>query len=1701
MEVSNLDGFKLNVKVNFVEMLNYSLVNNDFLLINEITVTSEQEFKEPKSFYIKIYAESGFIFEYQQEFLFVENYSEYIIKKPTIPYNYDYFREINERIKTYFFVEILDGNNNIVFKSPYKINILPYQHWLGSNIYPELTCSYIVPNDDEVRRIVSEAGVKLKEWTGNPTFDGYQSGESEKVRLQAAAIYASLQKDNIAYKNPPASFEKFGQKIRYPQEIIKYKNGTCLDLAFLYAACLEAVGLNALVVFIKEHAFAGYWLIDKNFKEPYIDDYATISKRLSNDIKEIDVVETTAFVNGHSYSFEDAIESAYNSLNNPYNYTGTVDVSSGRQYGITPVITKSDQSNFVMEGYGERTIVTDAPNTVIERKGDIEFKVDAIEKTDIWSRNLLDLTLRNPLINFKVNKSAIQLMVYDLANLEDELASSKSFKVIEKPDNFIIRDANVGIFNPKELEFKFSKLIDADFKDKRIRSFLTDYMLEKQLKDIYRKARVNLDENGANSLFLAVGMLKWCENNDRSQFYRAPIVLLPLSIEKKNAGSQFLIGLSDDDPELNITLIEYLRQKFNIDLRYLIDMPRDESGIDISLLFSTIRKAILDKIGWDIEEIAVISNFSFSKFVMWNDLQNRKNEIASNKNVQALINGNYEDKKFSDLLSAKEIENNFKPHEISSGSTVDAYQLEAINASTSSSFVLHGPPGTGKSQTITNMILHNLNLGKKVLFVAEKQAALNVVSDRLSKLGLNDFALELHSNKTKKSLFLNKVEKSLNKDLKNEKIEIESKSNNIYELKKELNTFVDVLHKKQSSGYSLYELIQLHEQFKSVSNIIEISDNKIKNLSKIEINKIKDLAKMTDQTIKQLNYKFNTHPLQDFKLTKYSISKGNSFDKNINQFKNASFKIVDLLKCHVNQYDIDNVEELISLGESINLIKDYNLDVEISDNMFISYKNIPLNQAFDYASQTLEQYRKSMGYLIQKYNKQILSINVPYLKSEYFEAKSKLFKGKKIKKIISNLEALLIEYHTMEEHEFERDLQNIADFQNSRNELQRNNENIQKTFGKNWKGKNTDLELLKKQVNFIEQNKIQEISKNEQSLIKLLIKLNVEEPSIFIEIYESVLTVNQKIKTLVEDYNLNLESIQRIQIEKMENTINSWSKSKSDLKTLSLVNNQMFELESSLNTSVRYVFVSEDHNNTIYELVFKEIVEKLIRLYFNSYEILDSFNGYEIDQKIKLLKEKEKEFNTLIIEKTKNQLSDRLEAMQKKEDYEKDFLVLQKAIRSKGRGQSIRTIFNKTSNIIQDLFPVMLMSPLSIAQYIDPKFPKYDLVIFDEASQIPTDVAIGAVSRAENCIVVGDPKQMPPTTFFGSNNIDEDNIELEDLESLLDDCLAANFPEKYLQWHYRSQHESLIHFSNRTYYNNQLQTYPSIDSLTSKVKFENINGTYKRGSYRYNEKEAKYIVNKIIEHLKSETKESIGVITFNIQQQNLIEDLLNEQLSKNKDLDVRNMKSKEPVFVKNLENVQGDERDIILFSITFGPDETDKMTMNFGPLNNSGGWRRLNVAITRARKEMYVIGSFEPEKIDLNRTKADGVLGLKGFLSYANNPETLPSIINKHVVEKNSIALLLKKRLESKGFESVVHLGSSNFKIDLAVFDPADKRKYKLAILIDGETYYSGQTANDRNIIQPNILKSLGWSVYRLWSIDWYENSNKELNKILEILK
>ena len=233
----------------------------------------------------------------------------------------------------------------------------------------------------------------------------------------------------------------------------------------------------------------------------------------------------------------------------------------------------------------------------------------------------------------------------------------------------------------------------------------------------------------------------------------------------------------------------------------------------------------------------------------------------------------------------------------------------------------------------------------------------------------------------------------------------------------------------------------------------------------------------------------------------------------------------------------------------------------------------------------------------------------------------------------------------------------------------------------------------------------------------------------------------------------------------------------------------------------------------------------------------------------------------------------------------------------------------------------------------------FDLVIFDEASQIPTNEAVGAIARGKTVVIVGDTKQMPPTTFFTSNKTTEEEFDVDDMESILEDCQALKMPSLLLSWHYRSKHESLISFSNNEYYENKLHTFPAIDDQERRVIYVPVKGTYLKGGSRSNKNEAMAIVNEIERRLSDEKlrKLSIGVISFNVQQQYLIEDLLETRMEKNKQLKAWAEESDEPIFIKNLENVQGDERDIILFSIGYGPDKDGKVSMNFGPLNLTGG--------------------------------------------------------------------------------------------------------------------------------------------------------------------
>ncbi|MBQ9897824.1 MAG: DUF3320 domain-containing protein, partial [Ruminococcus sp.] len=338
----------------------------------------------------------------------------------------------------------------------------------------------------------------------------------------------------------------------------------------------------------------------------------------------------------------------------------------------------------------------------------------------------------------------------------------------------------------------------------------------------------------------------------------------------------------------------------------------------------------------------------------------------------------------------------------------------------------------------------------------------------------------------------------------------------------------------------------------------------------------------------------------------------------------------------------------------------------------------------------------------------------------------------------------------------------------------------------------------------------------------------------------------------------------------------------------------------------------------------------------------------------------------------------------------------------------------------------------------------------------------------------------------------------EDLESVLDDCLALSMPQKHLLWHYRSRHESLIAYSNAKYYENKLYTFPSPDDQVSEVSWVHVEGYYDKGSTKQNKAEAQAIVAEISRRLADPElrKLSIGVVTFSMPQQNLIDDLLMDAFRADPQLEQWANEMYEPILIKNLENVQGDERDVIMFSVGYGPDKEGKVSMNFGPLNRDGGWRRLNVAISRSKCQMIVFSVITPDQIDLSRTRSDGVEGLKGFLEFAAKGRSALAVRGGTASAKNGFGEAVAAELEKLGYQAKCSVGCSDYRIDVAVVNPDKPDTYILGINCCGRAYLDNGTAYDRTLSQPSVLKGLGWNVMNVYILDWLDNKDKVLGKI-----
>jgi superfamily I DNA and/or RNA helicase/very-short-patch-repair endonuclease len=441
----------------------------------------------------------------------------------------------------------------------------------------------------------------------------------------------------------------------------------------------------------------------------------------------------------------------------------------------------------------------------------------------------------------------------------------------------------------------------------------------------------------------------------------------------------------------------------------------------------------------------------------------------------------------------------------------------------------------------------------------------------------------------------------------------------------------------------------------------------------------------------------------------------------------------------------------------------------------------------------------------------------------------------------------------------------------------------------------------------------------------------------------------------------------------------------------------------------------------------------------------------------------------------------------------------------------IRRLVTENAEYLLNYKPCWMMSPLTLSSYIPYGSVEFDVVIFDEASQMKIENALGSIARAKQVVVIGDENQLPPTSFFesASDDEEEDEEELEDVgyESLLQASIAT-LPglQPELLYHYRSTSDNLIAFSNHHIYGNRLITFPSPKNIDDSVKFEYVhNGVYDSGKTRRNRIEAERVADLCIEHVKN-SSDSLGVIAFSKAQEEVIREVLNERIKDEpflaEKLDEMNP-VKESFFVKNLESVQGDERDTIILSVGYGPDHLGNVYNRFGPINKKGGHRRLNVAVTRAKNKIICVSSMKFFQMNPGES-AKGAILLQRYLEYAESGRSVldaSKIPTQNLVEADSdFELSVQEALENIGYSVHRQIGASGFKIDLAVLHPENGNAYVLGIECDGAIYHSSKSARMRDRFRQDILERLDWQIYRVWSQHWLIHKQEILDDIVRII-
>jgi hypothetical protein len=1678
------------------------------------------------------------------------------------------FKAIESNRSAEVVFELFENDLSLGIKSV-TTELFPMNLWKrGSGSYFDalLVAAFSQPGDPAVKKILTKAAQIKASFTDpngqsyKPITSGYQGDEYE-VAAEVRAVYEALQTLEIRYSNPLPNFSDFGQPIRTPSEILDTKAATCLDSALLVASCLEAIGLFPVVFTVPKHAFVGVWLKGKPLPSPVamVDDVAGLLK------SEMIFFETTSICDGIQISFADAIERNMYWLDANYvalNDDGTEDPTPK----LITDICAARGSEFRIHSLPTVQIGADGAVTVIQTElPKIEFNFtgsvdnprlslredNSPDRVKIWKTSLLDSSFNNPLLNIAKRKASIvQIAVPNgkIGDLEDQLQDRATkfglvpfWKRVEK-GWLPYRTQNTFGPLPEEWDAIASERLA---KNRDLSFMLTTQVPHSVVRKLANASASSIQETGVNNLYMTFGSLTWDKDpkSPAAGQVTSPLFLLPVSL--KNLGKDnFELTLDDSgEPAPNETLAIALA-KVGVNVPLLSNPETDSAGFDIPGLLKHVREqvnVVHKRTNWVVNEDAFIGTFDFSSFHMWKDLHDNWETLAKAPLVKHLIETDGSTGYVDTHASKTEISDDDLDRELARlPIESDAAQVKAILKSLSGeSFIIQGPPGTGKSQTITNLLARNLQEGKRVLFMSEKAAALAVVKSRLDSIGLGDFILDLHDKGTKPANIRNQLLASLDAAQDVDRTGLETANGEYDTALRALSTYPARLHTvSEKYGESVYS---------ARDRLLEIPGSEILSFTRKFVTETPrsdyEALLIAFRELPQIGENAKTIATNEWSFARVSTEKLTLEIKD--QIKVLVGKLSNLLESATAVSSVKSILAKIGRPEELLAYK------TLSSSDLPSASELAIARSPEGAMK-----RKSLQALLKKflsaaqaaenYSEKLSTINLSEIQLRLVEASNGgLFKGKKLKNAAEYLSAYVngdvnkdnvnLVFEAIRPiietcQKIDELTPSVVGLGSLMNEnayqlevsaaIQQKLTELEAFLEATDPAANPNGQLLLDAVNAGAGDELGKLGEIGEVITSLFALVEADESSI--QTWVGAETFGQKLSDSIEKLKESAD-------EGDLRLLTRWSDVIGIIQPLIRLEQEL-AVSELLTGKVAYNDAPRALQRGYFKLLFEKLVDE---------QEIANFEGRSHDSKISQLGDALKKLR----EYNRGQIASDVLATRKFDASSTAGITgaLRLELTKQRRQLPVRKLMKQYWQTITQVTPVVAASPDSVARFLDIDSAKFDLVVFDEASQIRVAGAIGALGRASQAIIVGDTEQMPPTDMFKKSQDDlpedlvdeEDLFNLNDQESILSMAGVSQIPSTMLTWHYRSNDELLIAFSNKYIYEGKLSSFPSPRIGEGRVEDRKLSLRYDNDLYVQSTKgakanadaedeftnlpstnlgEAKRVVKEIQDRVKaSGTKPvSIGVITMNEQQRALIEKLL-DALDDDTIRRARNPEvtgnEQDYLFVRALERVQGDERDLILFSIGFAPTEPKgRLQMSFGPLTRARSERRLNVAVTRARKEMIVFSSFKPEQMTISEVSHKGLKLLQKFLILAAGPsgndgesgETLSVASNNVRSLRDRHRSDIAGALTEAGYKVIENLGLSNFRVDLAIADPRDESKCILGVMLDGEGWKSRNSSSDREVLPNVVLKNnMKWpGIERIWLPMWLRDREGEIARI-----